>query len=54
MEYEGDGIGPAYTRFADGTPFEKEFLRSSFIFLNVIFYYTILNKTDFLYYIVKP
>ena len=36
-----------YTCFADGTYFEKEFLRSSFDFLNVVFYYTILNKTDF-------
>ena len=26
-----------YTRFADGTPFEKEFQRSSFNFLNLVF-----------------
>ena len=32
-----------YTCFADGTPFEKE----SFNLLNVNFYFSIFNKTDF-------
>ena len=53
MEYKGEGIDPArptmindYTCCANGISFKKKvFQRSSFIFLNVVFCYTILNKT---------
>jgi hypothetical protein len=40
-----------YTSFADGVlHLKKSFKRSSFNILNVVFYYAILNKTNFLYY----
>ena len=39
-----------YTCFAGYSIWKRVYYRSSFNFLNVFFYYAILNNTDFLYY----